>query len=90
MAEAIDEKQFSLKDIELRMLQVLQETYFTNLSNFMSFIALERLAYQVTPNTQFRLDEGKLYIHEKEPQPETSEAPKEDGKTENPEEVATA
>lgn len=61
-----EEKQYSLKNIETQMLQVLQEQYFTTLSNFLSFIALERLAYQVTANTRFRWDVDKLYIWEDE------------------------
>lgn len=71
------EKQFGLKSIESQMLQVLQDQYFNTLSNFLSFIALERLAYHVTPNTRFRWDIDKLYIWEDEtvtPEPTAVEA----------------
>jgi hypothetical protein len=59
-----NEKQFDLKAIELRLVESLQQSYFGSLSNTLSFIALERLAYPVTSDTQFRIEEGKLYIHE--------------------------
>ena len=36
------------------------------LFDFFSFIALERLAYTPTKGTQFRVDNGKLYISEVE------------------------
>lgn len=63
----VQEKEFGLKDIELRLVETLQQTYFQNLSNVLSFIALERLAYSVTENTRFRINEGKLFIHEEKP-----------------------
>lgn len=59
-----ESKTFSLKPIEQQMLNVLEQQYFTTLSNFLSFISLERLAYEVTPNTQFKIEEGKLIITE--------------------------
>lgn len=69
-----EEKQFGLKPIEQRMLLVLQEQYFGVLSNFLSFVAVERLAYNVTENTKFRVEGDKLYIHDAEPEkaPEVS------------------
>lgn len=60
-------KKFSLKPIEQQMLKVFQETYYTNLSNFLSFIALERLSYPVTQNTKYQVDNGELSITEVEP-----------------------
>lgn len=60
------EKEYSLKTIETQMLQVLQDGYFNTLSNFLSFISLERLAYQVTPNTRFKWEGDKLTIWEDE------------------------
>jgi hypothetical protein len=64
------EKEFGLKDIELRLVETLQQTYFQNLSNVLSFIALERLAYPVTENTRFRIEEKKLFIHEEKAEEE--------------------
>lgn len=69
--EKSNEKQFSLKPIELQMVNVLQSTYFTTLSNFLSFIALERLAYSVTEHTKFRIEDGKLFVWEEEATPDT-------------------
>lgn len=63
-AEKPEQKTFSLKEIESQMLNVLEQQYFTTLSNFLSFIALERLAYAVTQNTKFELKDGKLLISE--------------------------
>lgn len=63
-----EEKQFGLKPIEQRMLLVLQEQYFGVLSNFLSFIAVERLAYNVTENTKFRVEGDKIYIHDAAPE----------------------
>jgi hypothetical protein len=62
--EPVNEKKFSLKKIEIQMLEVLQQQYFSTLSNFLSFIALERLAYTVTPKTQFKITDGTLAIWE--------------------------
>lgn len=59
-----DEKQFSLKGTEQQMLKVLQDQYFTHLSNFLSFLSIERLAYTVTPNTKFRIEGNTLFISE--------------------------
>lgn len=61
------EKQFDLKPIEAQMLQVIQGTITNMMSNFLSFVALERLAYTVTPFTQFRVENGHLFIHEETP-----------------------
>jgi hypothetical protein len=61
-----NEKMFGLKPIELQLVSNLQQGYFNNLSTTLSFIALERLAYEVTPSTRFRIEDGNLYIHEEE------------------------
>lgn len=67
MAEKNDnEKEFGLKEIELKLISTIQDTYFANLSNVLSFIALERLGYNVTEKTRFRVEDGKVYIHEEE------------------------
>ena len=67
MSKEQDEKQFSLKDVELQMIANINERNNAELVDMLSFIAIERLAYKVTPQTQFRVDgEGKLYISERE------------------------
>lgn len=68
------EKQFDLKPIEAQMLQVIQDTITNMMSNFLSFVALERLAYTVTPFTQFRVENGHLFIHEETPPTAAPEA----------------
>lgn len=70
-----DEKMYGIKDIELRLVEVIQSTYFTNLSNVLSFIALERLAYPVTQNTRFRIEGNNLYIKEEKPEEEVATTP---------------
>jgi len=60
------ESMYGLKPIELKLVESIQTSYFSNLSNTLSFIALERLAYDVTENTRFRIEDGKLYIKEEE------------------------
>lgn len=70
-----DEKEYGLKQIELQLVQVIQNTYFTNLSNLLSFFALERLAYPVTENTRFRVEDGKLFIHEEKQEEEVATTP---------------
>jgi len=72
-----EEKEYSIKNIELRLVETLQQTYFQNLSNVLSFIALERLAYPVTENTRFRIDGDKIFIHEETPEEEVATTPKE-------------
>lgn len=74
-----EEKEYGIKNIELRLVETLQQTYFQNLSNVLSFIALERLAYPVTEFTRFRIEGDKLFIHEETPEEEvaTSATPKE-------------
>jgi hypothetical protein len=54
---APESKQFSLKPIETQMVQSILQMQNTHLSNFLSFISLERFAHQVTPNTKFDLNE---------------------------------
>lgn len=66
-----DEKTFSLKQIEQRVIGNINERHNAEILDMLSFIAVERLAYNVTALTQFRIDEtGNLYIKEMpEPQP---------------------
>lgn len=65
-----EEKRFDLKDIELQVVQNMHNRANQSLFDFFSFIALERLAYTVTENTRFRVEDGKLFISEVEAQPE--------------------
>jgi len=61
-----DEKQFSLKAVELQMVQNIHERANSALFDMFSFIALERLAYTPTKGTQFRVENGNLFISESE------------------------
>jgi hypothetical protein len=64
----INAKQFSLKPIEAQMVNTINQQSIAAMSNFLSYIALERLGYTVTENTQFELgDSGKLLIWEGQP-----------------------
>ena len=77
-----EEKQFGLKPSEQRMLMALEQQFMQSLSLFLSFIAIERLAYNVTEKTQFRTEGDKLFIHEQEPkQPEAPSVATADGDT---------
>lgn len=72
-----EEKMFSLKNTELNLIGNVNRRRDQAMLDIFSYIAIERLNYNVTENTQFRTDEGgNLYISER---PETKE-----------EEVATA
>lgn len=73
-----EEKTFSLKEIELRMIQVMQGQAMEAMGNFLTFIATERLAYKVTTNTQYKVEDGKLVVWENEPE-QSAEQPA-DGK----------
>jgi hypothetical protein len=73
-----EEKTFSLKDIELQMVQNMHNRANQSLFDFFSFIALERLAYTVTEHTRFRVEDGKMFISEVEP-PEANGEPANDG-----------
>ncbi len=80
--QAPNEKQFGLKPSEARMLMALEQQFMQSLGLFLSFIAIERLAYNVTEKTQFRTEGDKLFIHEQEPQqPEAPSVATADGDT---------
>lgn len=55
-----DEKKYSLKNIDMQMVKVMQAP----LSNFLSFLAIDRYNYPVTESTVFRIDNGDLVITE--------------------------
>lgn len=67
-------KEYGLKDIELRTLQGIQQLYIQQLSLFLSFISLERLAYHVTEKTQYRTEGNRLFVWEEEPPKPQEEA----------------
>lgn len=58
------EKQFSLKAIELNLLANNQARAQQALFDICTFIASERLAVTVSQRTQFRVEDGKLYVSE--------------------------
>jgi len=58
------EKAFGLKTIEVNLINTIQSLHQSQLANILSFIAIERLAYEVTENTRFRIEDGRLYIAE--------------------------
>jgi hypothetical protein len=74
-----ESKQFSLKAMESQVLAATQSNFMSVLSNVMAMIAIERLAYQVTPYTRFTFNEdfSQVTISEDEPQPDP-EKPAED------------
>ena len=66
MSKQPDEKQFSLKGTELNMISNCNMRHNAELVDLFSYIALERLNYPVTENTEFRTDEkGDLFIKER-------------------------
>ena len=69
-----DEKMFGLKDIEMRVIGNINERNNAALLDFLSFVAIDRLAYNVTPQTAFRVDgEGNLYVSERPEEPKKEE-----------------
>ncbi len=76
-----NEKQFSLKDSEVRMLMGIEELKNQQLSLFLSFIAMERMAYNVSMNTRFRVEGNTMFISEIEPEQPASGVDTGDGST---------
>lgn len=65
-----EEKAYSLKTTELNLIGNVNRRRDQALLDLFSYIAIERLNYPVTEQTQFRTDEeGTLYITELEPEP---------------------
>lgn len=58
----LDEKQFSLKSIELNLIANGQARAQQALFDICTFIATERLAWHVSERTQFRVEGDKLFI----------------------------
>lgn len=73
-----EEKQYSLKDIELRVVANINARANAEMLDFLSFISLERLNYEVTSNTTFKVDDGTLFINEVIPEPTPEEKPTEE------------
>lgn len=65
-------KEYSLKPLETQLLATTQQQFQVLVSNLLSFIAIERLAYTVTEKTQFAVspDFTSVSISEKEDAPE--------------------
>lgn len=51
-----ERKEYSLKDIEIQMMNTINGQAQTAMSNFVSYILMERMAYAVTPNSRFEID----------------------------------
>lgn len=67
MTKEPTEKQYSLKQTEINLIGNANLRRDQALLDLLSYIAIERLNYPVTANTQFRTDEkGDLYISERE------------------------
>lgn len=48
-------KEYSLKPIESQMIKVVNGQHATMLSNILSYVAVERLAYNVTEDTHYEI-----------------------------------
>jgi hypothetical protein len=74
--------EFSLKPIETQLLGVVQQQMMALLTNTLSFIAVERLAYQVTQLTAFEIapDMKSIKVWEQEPPKEPAPAQTETAK----------
>lgn len=65
MGTKSEEKQYSLKNTEKNLIGNCNARHNAELLDIMSYIAIERLNYNVTKQTQFRIDEeGNMYITE--------------------------
>lgn len=64
-------KKFSLKPVETQMLTIMQNQHSALLSNFLSFISMERLAIDVSEQTRFDISQDMTEITVTETEPET-------------------
>ena len=71
-SEEPEKKQFSFKETEARILNSILQRNQASVIDFVSFLALERFAYQLTKNTQFEVagDLKSIKIWEAPEQPE--------------------
>lgn len=53
----MEPKQYSLKPIETQLITIAIQQHAAMLSNLISFIAIERLAIEVSPQTRFELSD---------------------------------
>jgi hypothetical protein len=67
-------KEFGLNQSELVAIQNMNAIANQTMSNFISYLATERFNYRVTQYTNFKVDNGKLFIWEE--LPGNDEAPK--------------
>lgn len=56
-------KEYSLKDVEIQMLNTIEGLKQTAMSNFVSYVLMERMAYPVTPQSRFEIDFGNKVIN---------------------------
>lgn len=63
----LPEKQFSLKDIDIRMVAALNQQAQDAMLNFLTYVAVEKMGYNATENSSYRVEDGKLYISELPP-----------------------
>lgn len=72
-----DEKQFSFKQIETQMLQTIQGQSNVAMSNFVSYVLMDRLQYGVTTDTRFELtpDFQTVVAWQEEAEPEAPAEP---------------
>lgn len=56
-------KEYSLKDIEVQMMTTINGQAQTAMSNFVSYILMERMAYSVTPDSRFEVDFTKKTVN---------------------------
>lgn len=61
---------YSLKPIETQILMETQRQFQVLVSNLLSMIAIERLAYEVKENTQFNVSPDFKTLSISEPEPE--------------------
>lgn len=74
LPKAPKKQEFSLKPVETALLGVINQQHTTMMASTLSFIAVERLAYQVTDNTAFEVaaDGKSVKIWENEPAPQVA------------------
>jgi len=75
-----DKKKFSLKPLEIQFLNQLYGNYQKLTAGYMSVVAVGRLGYTVTENTQFQIDNNELVIWDEEKKQEPVNVEKEEPK----------
>ncbi len=70
MEPPADAKEYGLKTSEAQVINQFNAMANQMMGVFISFIAIERLSLQVTENTAFRVENGKLFVWENPPQDE--------------------